>query len=179
MACCLQSCMFLIMLVVPTVVLMVHQAVPTVLLASKHIHAASEHIHVADSAVSSCCFVMQVHVCLCRARGHHSMQLLPLKPPEERWACSALFSCAVQLHTHQQFGAAITLFTAAYDAAASGLVRQAKDDTQSVQACTLSHPSVNTHFSCIKHFCIKYCIKCVPYVLVTNSMPFCSTVSHG
>ena len=88
---------------------------------------------------------MQVNVCSCREGSLQGVQLLPLKPPEERWACSALFRCAAQLHTHQQFGTAITLFTAACDAAASGLVRQAKDDTHTVQACSLSHTPINIH----------------------------------
>ena len=89
---------------------------------------------------------MHVNICSCREGGQQGMQrLLYLKPLEERWACSALFSCAAQLHTHQQFGAAITLFTAACDAAASGLVRQAKDDAHTFQACNLSHTPFNIH----------------------------------
>lgn len=109
---------------------------------------------------------MEVNVCLRRDTGHNSMQLLPLKPPEERWACSALFSCAAQLHTHHQFGAAITLFTAALDAAASGLVRQ-EDNTQTVQACTLSRASVNTrvplHQTLLHQVLQQVCTTCFGY----------------
>ena len=114
----------------------------------KHMHAVSKQVHVADCAPSSCCPVLQVSVCSCREGSQQGMQLLPLKPPEERWACSALFSCAAQLYTHQQFGTALTLFTAACDAAASDLVRQAKDDTHTFQACSfVSHASQHPHVS--------------------------------
>lgn len=74
--------------------------------------------------------------------------LLPLSPPEERWASSALFSCAAQLQQHHQFTAAETLFTAAHDAAASGLIRQAKSVPQTAQACLLA---------CLSCFGTHYC----------------------
>ena len=58
----------------------------------------------------------------CVFRSEHRTPLLPLKAAEERWASSALFGCAVQLHTGQRQSAEI-LFTAACDAAASSLVK--------------------------------------------------------
>ena len=133
--------MLLIMLIVQLVLLMVQQTLP-VLLHSSCILLESIRAF-ADSAANPCSSFMQVTVCSCREGSQQGRQrLLPLKPPEERWACSALFSCAAQLHTHQQFGPAITLFTAACDAAASGLVRQAQNDAHTLQACSSSHTPV-------------------------------------
>lgn len=91
----------------------------------------------------------------CLFRSKHPIPLLPLKAAEERWASSALFGCAVQLHSAQRQSAEI-LFTAACDAAASSLVKLMHDHSQSqvilqlrlikswhhVKPCLIGHAAV-------------------------------------
>lgn len=69
--------------------------------------------------------------CLCRAQ--QQIPLLLLKAAEERWASSALFSCAVQLHNNNLPLSAETLFAAACDAAASSLCKVVHDGSQAAQ----------------------------------------------
>ncbi len=68
---------------------------------------------------------------LCRVQ--QQIPLLPLKAAEERWASSALFSCAVQLHNNNLPQSAETLFAAACDAAASSLCKVVHDGSQAAQ----------------------------------------------
>ncbi|KAA6417398.1 MAG: cell division-associated BIMB-like, partial [Trebouxia sp. A1-2] len=67
------------------------------------------------------------------AWGQHQVPPLPLKAAEERWASSALFSCAVQLHSSNSPQSAETLFAAACDAAASSLCKVMLDGSQAAQ----------------------------------------------
>lgn len=69
--------------------------------------------------------------CFCRA--HQQVPPLLLKAAEERWASSALFSCAVQLHSNNLAQSAETLFAAACDAAASSLCKVMHDGSQAAQ----------------------------------------------
>ncbi len=76
---------------------------------------------------------------LCRVQ--QQIPLLPLKAAEERWASSALFSCAVQLHNNNLPQSAETLFAAACDAAASSLCKVMHDGSQAAQVIATMLPA--------------------------------------
>ncbi len=90
--------------------------------------------------------------CLCRVQ--QQIPLLPLKAAEERWASSALFSCAVQLHSNNLPQSAETLFAAACHAAASSLCKVMHDGSQAAQVTmTMLHaPQAATECLSSNHY---------------------------
>jgi len=108
--------------------------------------------------------------CFCRA--HQQVPPLLLKAAEERWASSALFSCAVQLHSNDLAQSAETLFAAACDAAASSLCKVMHDGSQAAQVIMtmLPAPQGATQYLSSNNYA---CSLPEPLHLVNNSPHHC------